>query len=230
MYKRVLLKLSGELLAGGEGKGISYPALKAYASEIDKLVEQGIEVGVVVGGGNILRGREVASIHIDKGSADIVGMLSTVMNSLMLRSFLESRSQILTATSIQGVGEVFRKSRANQYLKDGKVVIFAGGTGIPYFSTDTASAIRAIDISADIILKATKVDGVYDKDPLLYQDAKRYDELSYSDLLENRLRVIDLTAAVLCMDNEVQFLIFDGSNPENIHKIVEDPSKGTLIS
>lgn len=230
-YKRVMLKLSGEALAGENGFGIDFNVAMDIAKAVKELVDMGIEVGAVVGGGNIWRGR--SGEGMDRTTADYMGMLATSINALALQDSLESLgvdTRVQTAIEMKEIAEPYIRRRAMRHLEKGRVVIFGAGTGNPYFSTDTAAALRAAEIEADVILLAKKVDGVYDKDPHKYDDAKKYDELSYIEVLEQGLQVMDSTATSLCMDNDIPILVFALDNPENIKKVVLGENIGTIVS
>lgn len=230
-YKRVMLKLSGEALAGENGFGIDFNIAMNIAKAVKELVDMGIEVGAVVGGGNIWRGR--SGEGMDRTTADYMGMLATSINALALQDSLESLgvdTRVQTAIEMKEIAEPYIRRRATRHLEKGRVVIFGAGTGNPYFSTDTAAALRAAEIEADVILLAKKVDGVYDKDPHKYDDAKKYDELSYIEVLEQGLQVMDSTATSLCMDNNIPILVFALDNPENIKRVVLGENIGTIVS
>lgn len=230
-YKRVILKLSGEALAGASGFGLDFNVAKRIALEIKELVDMGVEVGTVVGGGNIWRGR--SGEGMDRTTADYMGMMATCINALALQDSLESLgvdTRVQTAIEMKEIAEPYIRRRAMRHLEKGRVVIFGAGTGNPYFSTDTAAALRAAEIEADVILLAKKVDGVYDKDPHKYDDAKKYDELSYIEVLEQGLQVMDSTATSLCMDNNIPILVFALDNPENIKRVVLGENIGTIVS
>ena len=230
-YKRVMLKLSGEALAGENGFGIDFNIAMNIAKAVKELVDMGIEVGAVVGGGNIWRGR--SGEGMDRTTADYMGMLATSINALALQDSLESLgvdTRVQTAIEMKEIAEPYIRRRAMRHLEKGRVVIFGAGTGNPYFSTDTAAALRAAEIEADVILLAKKVDGVYDKDPHNYDDAKKYDELSYIEVLEQGLQVMDSNATSLCMDNNIPILVFALDNPENIKKVVLGENIGTIVS
>ena len=230
-YKRVMLKLSGEALAGENGFGIDFNIAMNIAKAVKELVDMGIEVGAVVGGGNIWRGR--SGEGMDRTTADHMGMLATSINALALQDSLESLgvdTRVQTAIEMKEIAEPYIRRRAMRHLEKGRVVIFGAGTGNPYFSTDTAAALRAAEIEADVILLAKKVDGVYDKDPHKYDDAKKYDELSYIEVLEQGLQVMDSTATSLCMDNNIPILVFALDNPENIKRVVLGENIGTIVS
>ncbi|OPD25515.1 uridylate kinase [Clostridium botulinum] len=230
-YKRVMLKLSGEALSGEKGFGFDFDFTKEISEQIKKLVDMGIEVGAVVGGGNIWRGR--SGSEMDRTTADYMGMLATCINALALQDLLEQlgvNTRVQTAIEMKEIAEPFIRRRAMRHLEKERVVIFASGTGNPYFSTDTAAALRAAEIEADVILLAKKVDGVYDKDPHKYDDAKKYNKLSYIEVLEQGLQVMDSTATSLCMDNDIPILVFGLDEPCNIIKAVTGEEIGTLVS
>ena len=231
-YTRVLLKLSGESLAGDQGYGIDPATIKTIASEIKEVVDAGIELALVIGGGNIFRGLAASSKGMDRASADYMGMLATVMNSLALQDALEKlgvSTRVLSAIAMQEVAEPYIRRRAMRHLERGRVVIFAAGTGNPYFTTDTAASLRAMEINAQVILKGTKVDGVYSADPKKDPTATRYDELSYIDVLNKNLQVMDATATSLCMDNNLPIIVFDLTTPGNIKKVISGESIGTIV-
>ena len=230
-YKRVILKVSGEALAGVNGFGFDFDIVKRITLEVKDLVEMGVEVGLVVGGGNIWRGR--SGEGMDRSQADHMGMLATCINALALQDSLEQvgvMTRVQTAIEMKEVAEPFIRRRAMRHLEKGRVVIFAAGTGNPYFSTDTTAALRAAEIEADVILLAKKVDGVYDKDPHKYSDAKKYDTLSYIEVLEQGLQVMDSTATSLCMDNNIPILVFGLDEPGNIKRAAQGEKIGTLVS
>ncbi|MBU5455775.1 UMP kinase [Caproiciproducens sp. MSJ-32] len=230
-YKRVILKISGEALAGENGFGFDFDVIRRIALEIKELVNMNLEVGVVVGGGNIWRGR--SGEGMDRAQADYMGMLATCINALALQDSLEQndvKTRVQTAIEMREIAEPFIRRRAVRHFEKGRVVIFAAGTGNPYFSTDTTAALRAAEIEADVILLAKKVDGVYDKDPNLYSDAKKYDRLTYIEVLEQGLQVMDSTATSLCMDNDIPILVFGLDTPGNIIKAVSGEKIGTLVS
>jgi uridylate kinase len=231
-YHRILLKLSGEVLTGDKNYGICPTVIKRIAGEIKEVIELGTEVGIVIGGGNIFRGISAEAQGIDRVSADYMGMLATIINSLALQDAVESQgipSRVLSAISMPQVAEQYIRRRATRHLEKKRVVIFAAGTGNPYFSTDTAAALRAIEINAEIILKATKVEGMYDKDPMIHKDAKRYSEISYLEVLNKGLKVMDATAVSLCMDNKLPMIIFDLTIAGNIKKVLTGNNIGTFI-
>ena len=229
-YRRIILKLSGEALAGKNGFGIDYDTVVTICKSIQKCVEMGTQVGIVVGGGNFWRGR--TSGKMDHTRADHMGMMATVINSLALADALEGLGvtvRVQTAIAMQAIAEPYTRGRAVRHMEKGRVVIFGCGTGSPFFSTDTAAALRAAETDADIILKATMVDGVYDKDPHRFSDAKRYDVVSFSEVLGQQLSVMDMTAASMCRDNKVPILVFDLSDPENICRAVCGEHIGTIV-
>lgn len=230
-YKRILLKISGEALAGEKKTGLDYSIILSLCESIKKCVDIGVEIGIVVGGGNFWRGR--SSGAMDRTRADHIGMLATAMNALAVADILESLGvvcRVQTAISMQQVAEPYIRNRAVRHMEKGRVVIFGCGTGNPFFSTDTAAALRAAEIEADIFLKATMVDGVYDKDPKKYPDAKRYDTLDFNEILVNNLAVMDATAATLCKDNNIPILVFDLGRPDNIFDAVVGEKVGTLVT
>ncbi|MDJ0886048.1 MAG: UMP kinase [Desulfobacterales bacterium] len=231
-YKRVVLKLSGEALMGDQGFGISPDMLRYVSEEVRAIVDKGVEVAIVVGGGNIFRGIAASSYGMDRASADHMGMLATVINSLALMDALEKRgmpTRTQSAISMHEVAEPFILRRAVRHLEKGRVVIFAAGTGNPYFTTDTAAVLRAQEIHAEILLKATKVDGVYDADPVTNPNAVLYTDMTYMDVLERQLKVMDMTAISLAMDNKLPLSVFNLNQPGNIHKVVCGEPVGTLI-
>ena len=230
-YKRVILKVSGEALAGSNGFGFDFDIIKRITLEVKDLVEMGVEVGLVVGGGNIWRGR--SGEGMDRSQADHMGMLATCINALALQDSLEQNgvmTRVQTAIEMKEIAEPFIRRRAVRHLETGRVVIFAAGTGNPYFSTDTTAALRAAEIEADVILLAKKVDGVYDKDPNKFDDAKKYDTLTYIEVLEQGLQVMDSTATSLCMDNNIPILVFGLEEPGNIKRAISGEKIGTLVS
>ncbi len=229
-YKRILLKLSGEVLAGAEGKGLDFDMVTTVCKVIKECTEMGTQIGIVVGGGNFWRGR--SSGEMDRPRADQMGMLATTINSLALQDTLEQlgvKAQVLTGLVMPQVAEIFTKRKAVEYLEAGNVVIFGCGTGNPFFSTDTAAALRAAEIDAEIIFKATNVDGVYDKDPNKFDDAVKYDELTHSEVLSKGLKVMDSTAASLCRDNGISILVFNLDDPQNIVRALEGENIGTVV-
>lgn len=231
VYKRILLKLSGEVLAGHNEKGIDFETVEKICKAVRECVGLGVEIGLVVGGGNFWRGR--SSGKMDRTRADHMGMLATAMNSLALADTLEQLGvpvRVQTAISMQQVAEPYIRNKAVRHLEKGRVVIFGCGTGNPFFSTDTAAALRAAEINAEIIFKATNVDGVYDKDPNKFSDAVKYDSLSHTEVLEKGLAVMDSTAASLCRDNGISILVFNLNDPENIVRAVKGEKIGTVVS
>ncbi len=231
-YSRVLLKLSGEALAGNKGYGIDPEVITDIASEIREVVALGVQVALVIGGGNIFRGVAAASRGMDRASADYMGMLATVMNSLALQDALEGQgvvTRVQSAIEMQEVAEPYIRRKAVRHLEKGRVVIFAAGTGNPYFTTDTAASLRAMEIGAEVILKATKVDGVYDADPATHPDAVKFESLSYLDVLKKGLQVMDATATSLCMDNNLPIVVFDLTRRGNIQKVVLGEQIGTTV-
>jgi len=230
-YKRIMLKLSGEALSGEKGYGIDFEVTNRIALEIKELIEMGIQVGAVVGGGNIWRGR--SGEGMDRTTADYMGMMATCINALALQDSLENAgvmTRVQTAIEMKEIAEPFIRRRAMRHLEKNRVVIFAAGTGNPYFSTDTTAALRAAEIEADVILLAKKVDGVYDKDPHKYNDAVKFDSLNYIEVLEKGLQVMDSTATSLCMDNNIPIIVFGLDAPGNIKRAVMGDKIGTLVS
>lgn len=231
-YKRVLLKLSGEALAGKQGTGINTTVLKQIAKDIADAHKTGVEIGLVIGGGNIFRGVAASAEGMDRSSSDYMGMLATVINSLAVQDALEKAgvpTRVQSAIAMAEVAEPYIRRRAMRHLEKGRLVIFGGGTGNPYFTTDTAASLRAMEINAEIIMKATKVDGIYDKDPVKNTDAKKFDRISYIDVLNRGLQVMDSTAISLCMDNKLPILTFDLTIPGNILKAVTGEKIGTVV-
>ena len=230
-YKRVMLKISGEALSGANGFGFDFEVVGRIAREVKTLVDMGVEVGLVVGGGNIWRGR--TGEGMDRTTADHMGMLATCINALALQDALEGigvMTRVQTAIEMKEIAEPFIRRRAVRHLEKGRVVIFGAGSGNPYFSTDTAAALRAAEIEADVILLAKNVDGVYDKDPNKFADAKKYDKLTYMEVIEQGLQVMDTTATTLCMDNNIPILVFGISEEGNIKKVMEGEKIGTIVS
>ncbi len=230
VYKRVVLKISGEALAGNKGFGIDFDTVNRIADELKEVKEMGVQIGLVVGGGNIWRGRE--GIGMDRTTADHMGMLATVINALALQDALEQRgvpTRVQTAIEMRAIAEPYIRRRAIRHLEKGRVVIFAAGTGNPFFSTDTAASLRAAEIDAEVILLAKKVDGVYDKDPNKYKDAVKFKELSYLDVLNKGLGVMDSTATSLCMDNKIPIIVFDLTTYGNMKKVVTGKDIGTIV-
>ncbi|MEM1261865.1 MAG: UMP kinase [Pseudomonadota bacterium] len=231
--KRILLKLSGEALLGDVDYGIDPSVIKRIAGEIHDVREAGVEVGVVIGGGNIFRGAGLARAGMDRVTGDHMGMLATVMNALALQDALESQgvyARVMSALKIHEVCEDYIRRRAIRHLEKGRVVILAAGTGNPFFTTDTAASLRAIEIGADLLLKATKVDGVYDADPVEHPEATRYTSLSFDQVLADKLRVMDATAIVMCRDNSLPLRVFNMNNPGDLARIVRGEAVGTLVT
>lgn len=231
-YRRVLLKLSGESLAGDQGYGIDPATINAIAAEIKAVVEAGVQLALVIGGGNIFRGLAASSKGMDRASADYMGMLATVINSLAMQDALEKigvSTRVQSAIAMQEVAEPYIRRRAMRHLEKGRVVIFGAGTGNPYFTTDTAASLRAMEINAEVILKGTKVDGVYSADPKKDPTATRYNELSYIEVLQQGLQVMDATATSLCMDNNLPIIVFDLTTPGNISRVIGGESIGTIV-
>ena len=229
-YKRVMLKISGEALSGANGFGFDFEVVGRIAREVKTLVDMGVEVGLVVGGGNIWRGR--TGEGMDRTTADHMGMLATCINALALQDALEGigvMTRVQTAIEMKEIAEPFIRRRAVRHLEKGRVVIFGAGSGNPYFSTDTAAALRAAEIEADVILLAKNVDGVYDKDPHKFEDAVRYERISFSDVLNSALSVMDSTAASMCRDNKMPMLVFDLSRPDNIYDAIMGKQVGTVV-
>jgi uridylate kinase len=233
-YRRVLLKISGEALMGEQNYGIDVNVARSVAEELKAVHDLGIEVAVVVGGGNIFRGVSKSAGNMDRSSADYIGMLATVMNAVVLQDALEKievHTRVLSAIDIPQLAESFIRRRAVRHLEKGRIVIFAAGTGNPYFTTDSAAALRALEIKADIILKATKVDGVYSADPMQNPNAERYNEITYEEVLKRQLRVMDASAISLCMDNNLPIIVFNMTEEGNIKRVViGEPGVGTRIS
>jgi uridylate kinase len=231
-YGRILLKLSGEALLGDRPYGVD-PAVVAFVAEqVRGVRELGVEVGIVVGGGNIFRGMAGAATGMDRATADYIGMLATAMNGLALQDALERAgvpTRVMTAIDMNEVAEPYIRRRAQRHLEKGRVVVFVAGTGNPYFTTDTAAALRAIEIGAQVVLKATKVDGVYDKDPAKHADAKRFPAITYTKVLVDGLKVLDAAAVSLCMENDLPIVVFDLDAPENILRAVRGEDVGTMI-
>jgi uridylate kinase len=231
-FTRVLLKLSGESLAGDQGYGIDPRTINAIAKEISEVVSQGVQLALVIGGGNIFRGLAASSKGMDRASADYMGMLATVINSLAMQDALEKQgvsTRVQSAIAMQAVAEPYIRRRAMRHLEKGRVVIFGAGTGNPYFTTDTAASLRAMEINAQVILKGTKVDGVYSADPKKHPDAVKLPELTYIDVLKKGLQVMDATAISLCMDNKLPIIVFDLTVEGNIKKVISGEEIGTIV-
>lgn len=232
VYKRILLKLSGEALAGRQGYGIDPDVIIGIAGEIREVIDLGVQVALVIGGGNIFRGLAASSAGMDRASADYMGMLATVMNSVAMQDALEKQgvvTRVQSAIEMQEIAEPYIRRRAVRHLEKGRVVIFGAGTGNPFFTTDTAASLRAAEIGAEVILKATKVDGIYTADPNKYPDAVRYETLTYLDVLKLGLQVMDSTATSLCMENNLPIIVFDLTRSGNIRKVVCGEPIGTLV-
>jgi uridylate kinase len=231
-YRRILLKLSGEALGGSQGYGVDPERAREIAGEIREVHESGVQLALVIGGGNIFRGVAHTARQMDRVAADQMGMLATVINAIALQDALEKLSvntRVMTAVAMHQVAEPFIRRRAIRHLEKGRVVIFAAGTGSPYFSTDTAAALRAMEVHADVILKATKVDGVYDADPLRVKDARMFPELSYMDVISQNLGVMDFTAITLCRENQLPIIVFNLNVPGNIIRVVRGEKVGSLV-
>jgi len=232
-FRRILLKLSGEALGGNEGQGIDAESVHDMARQVKEVHDLKVEVVIVVGGGNIFRGLQGSSKGIERATADYMGMLATVINALALQDALEKTgvsTRVMSAITMTQIAEPFIRRRAVRHLEKGRVVIFAAGTGNPYFSTDTAAALRANEINADAVLKATKVDGIYDKDPHKFSDAKRYAQLTYDDALNQNLKVMDAAAFALCRENKMPIIVFDFFKPHNLMRVVRGESIGTIVT
>lgn len=231
-YKRILLKLSGETLGGIRGTGFDYDTIRALAESVISIHNLGVEVGIVIGGGNIFRGSKSAEGNVGRVAGDHMGMLATVINSICLQEMLEQRgilTRVLSAIELNAIAEPYIKRRADRHLEKKRVVIFAAGTGNPFFTTDTAAVLRASEVGAEIVIKATKIDGVYDKDPKLHSDAVRYDVLNYDEVLKKHLKVMDATAIAFCRDNQLPILVLDYQEPDAILRAVCGETVGTLI-
>ena len=231
-YKKILLKLSGEALMGDQEFGISSDVITSYAKQIKEIVDLGVEVSIVIGGGNIFRGISGAAQGVDRVTADHMGMLATVINSLALQNSIEKLgvpTRVQTAIEMPKVAEPFIKRRAQRHLEKGRVVIFGAGTGNPYFTTDTAAALRAIEMETNVVIKATKVDGIYDKDPVKYPDAKKYETVTYNEVLAKDLKVMDATAISLCRENKLPIIVFNSLVEGNLKKVVMGEHIGTTV-
>ena len=231
-YKRILLKLSGESLMGGKQYGIDEVRLNEYATQIKEIAEMGVQIGIVIGGGNIFRGLTGAKKGFDRVKGDQMGMLATIINSLALQSALEDngvRCKVLTSIRMEPIGEYYSKARAIEYLEAGYVVIIGGGTSNPYFSTDSASALRGIELEADVMLKGTRVDGVYTADPEKDPAAEKFDEITFDEVYRRNLKVMDMTAFTLCRENGLRVIVFDMDTPGNLEKVLAGEKIGTLV-
>ena len=233
-YKRVMLKLSGEMLGGSEKAGIETAAIDLVADEMAEIHQAGIELAVVIGGGNIFRGSQANSLGVERAAADYMGMLGTCINGLALQAVLENRhkihTRVMTAIHMPELAEPYIRRKAIKHLASKRVVIFAGGTGNPLFTTDTAASLRAQEIGAEIILKATKVDGIYDKDPALHADAVKYESLSYLDVISKKLQVMDATAITMCMEADLPIMVLKLSGPGSVLTALNNPELGTFVS
>jgi uridylate kinase len=232
VYKRILLKLSGEALAGKQGTGINTSVIKQIAQDVAEVHKIGVQIGLVIGGGNIYRGVAASAEGMDRASADYMGMLATCINALALQDALEKEgvpTRVQTAIEMAEIAEPYIRRRAIRHLEKGRLVIFGAGTGNPFFTTDTAASLRAMEINAQVIMKATKVDGIYDKDPAKHSDAVKFDRISYIDVLNRGLQVMDSTAISMCMDNKLPIITFDLMKPGNILKAAQGESIGTLV-
>ena len=232
-YKRILLKLSGEALMGNKQFGIDNNRLMQYASEIKQIAEMGTEIGIVIGGGNIFRGVQAERGGMERTQGDYMGMLATMINSMALQAALESvglYTRLQSAIEMKQIAEPFIKRKAVRHLEKGRIVIFGAGTGNPYFTTDSAASLRAVEIDADVILKGTRVDGVYDQDPEVNPSAKKYDSLTFDQAYENNLKVMDMTAFTLCKENDVPVIVFNMNEPGNLKKVIEGIEIGTLVT
>jgi uridylate kinase len=233
MYKRIVLKLSGEVLAGARGFGLDADKVAEITGEVVDVHALGVEIGVVVGGGNFFRGVAAQAKEMDRVAADNMGMLATIINAIALQDAIEKRGvqcRVMSAIAMDQVAEPYIRRRAVRHLEKGRVVIFAAGTGNPYFSTDTAASLRAMEIKAEVLLKATKVDGVYNADPVLVKDAVKFDEITYMEILRQGLKVMDLTAVSLCKDNSLPMIIFNMNQPGNIRRVVLGEKVGSLVT
>ncbi len=231
-YKRILLKLSGEALMGAKDFGIDHSRLYKYAQDIKEIQEAGVEVAIVIGGGNIFRGVQEDNSAIDRVQGDYMGMLATVINSMALQSALEGagvKTRLLSAIKMEQIAEPFIKRRAVRHLEKGRVVIFGAGTGNPYFTTDTAAALRAVEINAEVILKGTRVDGVYTADPEKDATAEKFDNISFKEVMDKELNVMDMTAFTLCHENKLPIIVFDMNQPGNLRKVVVGEEIGTIV-
>jgi uridylate kinase len=233
MYKRIVLKLSGEVLAGSRGFGLDHDKITAITDELVEIHALGVEIGVVVGGGNIFRGVAEQAKEMDRVSADNMGMLATIINAIAMQDAIEKRDvqcRVMSAVFMNQVAEPYIRRRAVRHLEKGRVVIFAAGIGNPFFSSDTAASLRAMEIKAEVLLKATKVEGVFNSDPVLNKDAVKYDEITYMEILRQGLKVMDLTAVSLCKDNNLPMIIFNMNQPGNIRRVVMGEKVGSLVT
>ena len=233
LYKRILLKLSGESLADEKKIGISKPKIDHYVSEIKSLVSKKIQLSIVIGGGNIFRGLDAKKQNLDPTQGDYMGMLATVINGLALQTALEKeniKTRVLSAIEMNKVAEPYIRRKAVRHLEKGRIVIFGAGTGNPFFTTDSAASLRAVEIDCDVILKGTRVDGVYDADPEKYPDANKYDTLTFDDAYEKQLKIMDMTAFTLCKENQIPVVVFDMNNSGNLKKVILGDNVGTLVT
>jgi uridylate kinase len=232
-YKRVILKLSGEVLQGKQTHGISSDVVSEISQQIKEVKELGTEIAIIIGGGNMFRGLSEAASHMDRTSADHMGMLATVINAIAIQDALEKIGlycRVQSAIEMQRIAEPYIRRKAIRHLEKGRIVVFAAGTGNPFFSTDTAAALRAAEIGAEVILKATKVDGVYDKDPVKYPDAVKYESMRYMDVLSKGLKIMDSTAISLCMENSLPIVVFNLTQEGNIKRVIQGEGIGTIVS
>ncbi|GAB4431187.1 MAG: UMP kinase [bacterium] len=232
VFKRVLLKLSGEILGGDKGFGISTEKIENIADELVEVYKSGVEIAIVVGGGNIFRGISSESLGVERATADYVGMLATIMNAVIIQEMLEKRgvpTRVLSALEVREIAETYIRRRALRHLEKGRIIIFAAGTGNPFFTTDTAAALRAAEIKADVLLKGTKVDGIYDKDPLLYPSAVKYSSINFNEALEKDLKILDASAFSLCRENNIPIVVFNVIDKGNIKKVINGENIGTLV-
>ncbi len=231
-YRRILLKLSGEALMGDQKHGIDPERLAVYAREIKQAVDEGVQLAIVIGGGNIFRGLQGAANGMDRVQGDYMGMLATVINSMALQAEIEKQgipTRLLSGIAIEPVAEAMSRRKALEYLNEGKVVLIAAGTGNPFFTTDTAAALRAVEIKADVIMKGTRVDGVYTADPEKEKGAVKYDSVTYTEVYEKNLNIMDMTAFTLCMENKLPILVFNMNIPGNLHRIIKGENLGTIV-
>ena len=231
-YKRILLKLSGESLMGDKQFGIDNARISAYATQIKELNKAGVEIAIVIGGGNIFRGVQAEQGGMDRTHGDYMGMLATMINSMALQSALETvgvTTRLQSAIEMKEIAEPFVRRRAMRHLEKGRIVIFGAGTGNPYFTTDTAASLRAVEINADVVMKGTRVDGIYTSDPLKDENATRYDEITFDEVYKNNLNVMDMTAFTLCQENNLPIIVFDMNKPGNLMRLVDGEPIGTLV-
>jgi uridylate kinase len=231
-FRRILLKLSGEVLAGEQGFGIDPKKATELAKEVKSIYDMGVSIGLIIGAGNIFRGLQAASKGMDRVTGDYLGMLATIMNAISLQDALEKvgvETRTLSAITVSKIAEPYIRRRALRHMEKGRVVIIAGGTGNPYFTTDTAAALRATELHAEVVIKGTKVDGVYDKDPIVYSDAKRYKNISFNEVLSKNLRVMDLTAITLCKENALPIRVFNINNKGDLKRLLNGEDIGTLV-